>query len=77
MYVQCYGESFEVHNFVFLISYFVSMHNFTVEKVFFKIKSYTLIKFHTFCPPSVSQILNAVLSGQGIVKGDSVMALRA
>ena len=33
--VQCYGENFEVHNFVFLISDLVSMHNFTLEKVFF------------------------------------------
>ena len=59
--VQCYGENFEVHNFVFLISDLVSMHNFTLEKVFFKLKSYTL-SFIRFCPPNVSQILNAVLS---------------
>ena len=35
VYVQCYGENFEVHNFVFLISDLVSMYNFILEKVFF------------------------------------------
>ena len=58
--VQCNGENFEVHNFVFLISDLVSMHNFTLEKVFF-LNKILHFKFHTFCPPNVSQILNAVL----------------
>ena len=59
--VQCYAENFEVHDFVFLISDLVSMNNFTVEKVFFKNKILHF-KFHTICPPNVSQILNAVLT---------------
>ena len=37
------------------------MQNFTLEKSIFKNKTLHF-KFHAFCPPNVSQILNAVLS---------------
>ena len=55
-------KNFEVHNFVFLISNLVSMHNFTSEKVVISDKILHF-KFHTFCPLSASQILNAVIFG--------------